>query len=428
MLADVDDRTLDGNTRMRADGSVVNTVTRMGDTLVDIKDFRVLRDLMLSLSGQGAALDGPGSLMLDANLNSQVLEGEMENIWPTLDLNGSAMLDNVPAVVRRFGQDLTDLDVFKLVYADADVPVDELDTLLTSGDVHLDATPCFEADPTIATLEAGIYFPGGNDVYRTLRLINPAAPQQIETVASGTAWEAWLFVTHDDGANEWRLVSTFSVLPGEDLHISTCGDVGVLACTNIDDSAGFFDNTCDSNEPTGTQNGARVADAARSSANSTREAHVEINDRGVCVRADLTVRLPAIRALAMASVVVTPQAFMEPPTAFQLSTVLGFTGLLSEAEVYVEAIAGDGSTLGTIQVYYSADNPNPVWRVRNNPLWAVPLDGSFAGEFDLALSLEEVVLLNVWAMGSNFNERQEGSVATSVTLEYPFGACIPPEP
>ncbi len=185
-LADMDDGTLDGNHRWRImdegceDHDVasrgvceVKTLpTRRGDGIIDIRDFRVLRDALVHAEGKGENLDGSAeNVMRDLNRDGCVFEhggakgsgivpwgietdggcGDAidENDYPRMDLNGDGEVHRSESADLN-GRSLTDLAVLAELFGlDGIGDVDEeaitlgfegadLVRLLDSGDVHLD--------------------------------------------------------------------------------------------------------------------------------------------------------------------------------------------------------------------------------------------------------------------------------------------------
>lgn len=423
MLADVDDGTADGNTRVLADGQEVSALVRTGDGAVDMRDFRVFRDLYLDLTGAFVDLDGgPHNPMLDANMDG-VVSGTGENRWPLLDLDGSGRLDDATHILLGFEH--SDLELFGSVFSDPDVTAEELPGLLDSGDLHLDVSPCYAADPDIVRIEAAVLSPDGSDLW-PMRDVDVASPEVVFTVPAGLAWDPWLRVTMSDGSRHWRLLREVTVQAGQDLRISTCGDVGVVACTNFDDHVGWFDEPCGSfDAPDQVRNGELEASAEASSDSSARTAMVSIGPAGVCADLWAAIDGDAIRASAAVSFAVTPTAFETPPTAFYLRSTVDHTTDMDEAAVLIEVIDADGYDLGQAYVYYSEGAEGLSWDIRGSDLWVIP-DGETSAELPLDLAAEPVILVNLWASAANFTNNFPSTTSASLTIEYPFGACEPP--
>lgn len=172
-LVDVDDGTTDGALRTyeseeageipmyNHDAAYIDEETYrprvLGNGLVNMADFRALRDALLYLENQdGTQLDGgEGHSFWDLNRNGVIETREREGTFPRFDFNGDGLLSRtaVPRdrgflVPARFA-DSTDLAVLQGVWpSDPEqtegITVVQLDTLLDSGDVEIHADELFE--------------------------------------------------------------------------------------------------------------------------------------------------------------------------------------------------------------------------------------------------------------------------------------------
>jgi hypothetical protein len=156
MLVDIDDGTLDGNQRVDplSNGDVPDDAARghggFGDGEVDIKDFRAFRDALIQVEASPLlALDGSVSHpKFDLNGDGVVdSDPAKENIYPRADFNGDGKIDydtfeHVPGVIDAA---VSDLQVLEAVFSDPHVDASELDGLLDSGDLEVDASVLFGA-------------------------------------------------------------------------------------------------------------------------------------------------------------------------------------------------------------------------------------------------------------------------------------------
>jgi hypothetical protein len=157
MLADVDDGTPDGNQRLNSAGNLV-LFDAHGDGVVDMSDFRRWRDWFLQIEGDPTLrLDGGYHPKKDPNLNGIPEEGAKENVYPRGDLNGDGKIDQwtTSFVPGAIGADVSDLEVLKRVFTDADYDTSALEGLLRSGDITITPAGCF--DPSAPEIVANGY-------------------------------------------------------------------------------------------------------------------------------------------------------------------------------------------------------------------------------------------------------------------------------
>lgn len=179
-LADTDDGTLDGDTRLlrTESGTIVDRDPpearapdghyRRGDDVVDMRDFRRFRDALVQLGATPGALDGePTNERHD--LNGDGVVDERERIYPRFDLNGDGQLDatatmQFPGRWRDATRNVfTDLDVLAGVFGEsqsgpalgategwraADLPY-----LLDSLDLAIRMEPFFAEHSEVASVE-----------------------------------------------------------------------------------------------------------------------------------------------------------------------------------------------------------------------------------------------------------------------------------
>lgn len=147
-LLDVDDGTIDGNTRIDAFSKAVSTTQDVKkDATVDMADFRRWRDLMVQVNYPDlTALDGAADHPKKDVNGDGIVDVVSEDIFPFADFNGDgSLMESARAVVPgRLAQSgpMTDLEVFKTEFSDPDYSAAELDDLKQSGDIHFRISPC----------------------------------------------------------------------------------------------------------------------------------------------------------------------------------------------------------------------------------------------------------------------------------------------
>lgn len=200
-MADIDDGTLDGNQRVRLDTITfpdfdsldVDGDGGLGDGKVDMSDFRVWRDWYLRVDGtEWDHFDGrEGHPKLDVNDNGVAEDAAGESIFPRGDFNGDGILslEDTAWVGGAVQDSLSDLDVFKLVFDDPDYDKEELDTLVYSSDITVDASIAFEiyATPPITT---GVWKAGTPYRVVTLTREEPRTVFTVKSTAGG--WTVWV--------------------------------------------------------------------------------------------------------------------------------------------------------------------------------------------------------------------------------------------
>mgnify|MGYP001764803776 CR=1 FL=1 len=147
-LVDIDDGTLDGNTRVDVQSQVENLSETVGsDGLATMRDFRRLRDWFLDAEAvAGRTLDGRASHpKRDLNGDGRVSSIDREKIYPRGDFNGDGELSfekavPVPAVLG--GGNQTDLEVFQRRFSDPLYDASEIADLVYSGDIHIATDLC----------------------------------------------------------------------------------------------------------------------------------------------------------------------------------------------------------------------------------------------------------------------------------------------
>jgi hypothetical protein len=231
LLCDIDDGSIDGNTRMDPAGSAVITSEDldgdggMGDKNVDMSDFRRWRDWLLQMEQPlSLTLDGPPShLKFDVDRDSLVTAVADENVYPRGDFNGDGMLSrsataHVPGAV---GGERTDLAVFQQVFQDPDYHADDLPGLIDSGDLHI-AADALLADPRVIDVEVTVENGAGIVAERVL---TGAVPYTIVTVPSnGDAYTVLVEAFDIDGQVVGEELRSMGVpFMGEDLYWAPIG-------------------------------------------------------------------------------------------------------------------------------------------------------------------------------------------------------------
>jgi hypothetical protein len=151
MLLDVDDGTADGNLRVHSSSPGVDYTDPdadgnggIGDGSIDMSDFRRWRDLYLQFAeADGLALDGSATHpKRDLNGNGESVDDPDEFLYPLADFNGDGVLspfEGVEMSGHLAGRGpLTDLQVLQTLFSDPHYDAEDLDGLLSSGDVHVD--------------------------------------------------------------------------------------------------------------------------------------------------------------------------------------------------------------------------------------------------------------------------------------------------
>jgi hypothetical protein len=168
MLLDVDDNTRDGNQRVDWNGNRIEQgalhvttgpeqrfgdYARIGDETIDMRDFRRWRDWLLQAEGKVDGFDvrpdapgDPPHRKLDLNGDGEVEAREKENVYPRGDFNGDGIISRtekreVPGI--KNGEPVTDLEVLKELFEDPDHDKRDLEALIDSWDLEVDASSCF---------------------------------------------------------------------------------------------------------------------------------------------------------------------------------------------------------------------------------------------------------------------------------------------
>jgi hypothetical protein len=149
-LLDIDDGTLDGNTRVGSGEATDDADGNggRGDGRIDMSDFRRWRDWFLQLEADPTLqLDGPADhAKRDLNGDGLTSNAQGEAVYPRGDFNGDGKLDQ-SGTARMSGaldgQQLTDLEVLQSRFVDPHYDKSSLNFLLHSGDITVDAATCF---------------------------------------------------------------------------------------------------------------------------------------------------------------------------------------------------------------------------------------------------------------------------------------------
>lgn len=224
MLCDIDDGTLDGNTRVNpftlavVGGEDVDGDGGSGDGSIDMSDFRRWRDWQLQAGDLPAALDGDlSNPKFDVNGDGFVSLPIDENVFPRGDFNGDGVLSRTLTafVPGAIGAPVTDLAVLQRVFQDPDYAADDLPGLADSADLHVDATELFD-DPRVDTVELQLEGGGAAPVQRTL---TRARAYVIHTLPpTGSSYAVRLVARGSDGvALGEQYHETGSLQPGQDL-------------------------------------------------------------------------------------------------------------------------------------------------------------------------------------------------------------------
>jgi subtilisin family serine protease len=240
-LVDVDDGTPDGNTRVDAEGTVVESgLDTMGDGVIDMRDFRRYRDWLLQVREQEDV--APFTPLLDGSLQhvKKDVNGDdevdiFERLFPLGDFNGDGKMTALgEAPIRgRFNADYTDLGVMQQFWDDTEIPKTALPDLLESADVHTYPGDCYTehgAGRVVSWVEdesGGLYSPA-----RELA----DGDHHVATVPSGAPLDIVVEALDSAGGTlmSTRIAST--PFPGEDLHVAGCADVGSRVILTDDDA------------------------------------------------------------------------------------------------------------------------------------------------------------------------------------------------
>ena len=207
LLLDIDDGTLDGNTRVEAESSVdftnedVDQDGGIGDGQIDMADFRRWRDWLLQVEDSGSlVLDGSDSHpKKDVNGNGVVESAEEENTYPRGDFNGDGQLSRdaasqVPGAAAATGNaDKTDLEVLQALFDDEHYLPGDLDELIESADIEVAPFNClFNTNVDMIRssvldldgVEVDFRFHGAGDVRRifTVPVSNPTYTVRMEAI------------------------------------------------------------------------------------------------------------------------------------------------------------------------------------------------------------------------------------------------------
>jgi hypothetical protein len=204
MMLDIDDGTVDGNQRVDYDDAPdfgdyededVDEDGGLGDGgpgfgKVDMSDFRVWRDWYLQIRKSGEEkLDGSDDHpKRDVNDNGVIADADGEAVYPRGDFNGDGILSLGDSVFvgGAVNDSVSDLDVFKVVFDDPDYDKDDLDTLVHSVDIRVDASTVFDlmgaTSVQVWILDGGGPPPPWTYPVVESRTIFPDSPEQIFTV------------------------------------------------------------------------------------------------------------------------------------------------------------------------------------------------------------------------------------------------------
>ncbi|MEA2678011.1 MAG: hypothetical protein QOJ81_2152 [Chloroflexota bacterium] len=170
-LLDIDDGTVDGNTRHACSDTTCNDVTTedfdedggQGDGVIDMSDFRRWRDWVLQANNYpDLALDGAfDNPKKDLNHDGPVFGSTGENVFPDGDFNGDSKLDlyakaYMPGYVRAHVPEnddayVTDLQVLQFLFDDPDYVATDLPDLIQSTDIHVNPSACMGAPGAVET-------------------------------------------------------------------------------------------------------------------------------------------------------------------------------------------------------------------------------------------------------------------------------------
>jgi len=200
-LLDIDDGTVDGNTRVGANEGTNDADGNgsLGDGNIDMSDFRRWRDWYLQIEADPAlALDGPAThAKRDLNGDGIVQTPAKEGVFPRGDFNGDGKIDltsDMPMAGALSGMRQRDLDVLRSRFSDPHYDETTLPNLVRSIDITIDAGACFSR-------------PGVAAVLTEIQLVsNPGTT--IRARIHRTADGLQMFTEHVDGGGHRIIVST----------------------------------------------------------------------------------------------------------------------------------------------------------------------------------------------------------------------------
>jgi hypothetical protein len=234
MMADIDDGTPDGNQRVRYDTLTfpdfdsldVDGDGGLGDGDVDMSDFRVWRDWYLKIwQGGLAEFDGrTDHPKMDVNDNKKVETSGGEVVYPRGDFNGDGLITpwDSAYVPGAISAEASDLDVFKEVFSDPNYTEDQLDSLVFSVDIRVDASTLFELMGA-SSAYVSILYGGGPPppaFYPTIqsRTILPDDPEQVFTLRHApTGYRIEIDVNHPAYGSDGLAFGTDAVQVGTEL-------------------------------------------------------------------------------------------------------------------------------------------------------------------------------------------------------------------
>lgn len=246
-MLDIDDGSEDGNQRIDPFTGAIDTGEAItADATIDMSDFRRWRDWLLAVENDASLrLDGAANHpKRDVNADGLVGATHKEDLFPQGDFNGDGLLSAVlPAVVPgvlKGGGPLTDLQVLQSRFSDPNYPAAVLDTLIDSGDLHLDLAQC-QSLPGVFGIEVDIRDSTSNRL-RQRRAVALNAGRQIFTVpiAADQKTRLQVKVTQTGGAITTR-DTTFMVAPGADIAWAPgCTGISVTFPDSLAVGAEFF--------------------------------------------------------------------------------------------------------------------------------------------------------------------------------------------
>jgi len=223
MLVDVDDGTVDGNTRIDHLGVVVTEDAR-GDGQVDMRDFRRFRDWLLQAQGRGALDGAPDHVKRDLDGDGAADAGQ--GTYPRGDFNGDDQIHvSAARALPGFAQAARDLDVLSKLFSDPNYGVGELPALIDSADLHAHLGDCFRR-PEVAQVIA--YLEGARDDARAL---TPQHDHEVFTVPAPVATALIIEAIAGDGSSiVLTRESAADAQPGSDVHVIGCAGLGAGVC------------------------------------------------------------------------------------------------------------------------------------------------------------------------------------------------------
>lgn len=237
MLLDVDDGSLDGNTRTQ-EGAQKGIPQEdfdgdggPGDGTIDMSDFRRWRDWLLDTDDSFHAHlnGGPDHPKRDAN-GDGVPSTSFEEEYSRGDFNGDGRIsldDTAPVPGALGGQSLTDLAVLQSRFADADYSAAALDDLVVSADLQVDASGCRDGLTTGSTIRTTVTptesdrLPRQSLDWVQSRTHDPTSPVELFTVRvarspDATTVTSRLDVVNSDGTLVASAERDFDMHPGSD--------------------------------------------------------------------------------------------------------------------------------------------------------------------------------------------------------------------